>query len=164
MSFQFNADEIFEMAEQIERNGYRFYRAAAEKAAEPKNKELLLKLAEMEVEHEKVFSTLRSELSLSDKAPTAFDPDDQIGLYLQSMADGKVFDMRTDPTTFFTGQQSMADILNKAIGMEKNSIIFYLGMKEIVSDSKGRDKIDSLIKEELAHIGFLSNELASEFS
>jgi rubrerythrin len=27
MSFEFNADEILEMAEQIERNGARFYRA-----------------------------------------------------------------------------------------------------------------------------------------
>jgi hypothetical protein len=30
MSFEFNADEILEMAEQIERNGARFYRKAAE--------------------------------------------------------------------------------------------------------------------------------------
>jgi len=29
MSYDFNADEVFEMAEQIERNGVRFYREAA---------------------------------------------------------------------------------------------------------------------------------------
>ena len=161
MSYQFNADEIFEMAERIEKNGCKFYRMAAEKADNQKNKELLLKLAKMEEEHEKVFSSLRKELSLSDRDPTVFDPDDQLGLYLQSMADGNVFDMGTDPAAFFTGQESMADILNKAIGMEKNSIIFYLGMKEIVSELKGKDKIDQLIKEEMSHIGFLSTEMAS---
>ena len=30
MSYNFNADEIFEIAEQIERNGANFYRTAAE--------------------------------------------------------------------------------------------------------------------------------------
>jgi len=33
MPIPFNADEVFEMAEQIERNGARFYRAAAEEIA-----------------------------------------------------------------------------------------------------------------------------------
>ncbi len=161
MSYQFNADEIFEMAEQIERNGNKFYRLAAEKVDEPKNKALLVKLAEMEEAHEKVFASLRSELSLSNKTPTVFDSDDQLGLYLQSMADGKVFDMRADPTSFFSGQESMAAIFEKAIGMEKDSIIFYLGMKELISEALGRDKIDMLIKEEMGHIGFLSMELSS---
>ncbi len=161
MSYQFNADEIFEMAEQIERNGCLFYRTAAENSVEPKSQALLVKLAEMEAEHEKVFSSLRSELSLRDKTPTVFDPNDQIGLYLQSMADGKVFDMRADVATFFTGKESMADILERAIEMEKNSIIFYLGMKEVISEAWGRDKIDILIKEEMAHIGFLSTERAA---
>ena len=34
MSYDFNADEIFEIAEQIERNGAKFYRNAAESIAD----------------------------------------------------------------------------------------------------------------------------------
>ena len=43
MSMPFNADEVFEMAEQIERNGGKFYRAAAKKF--PEVSKLLLNLA-----------------------------------------------------------------------------------------------------------------------
>jgi len=51
----FNADEIFEMAEQIERNGAKFYRRAAEQVTSPDGSELLLNLAVMEDVHEKTF-------------------------------------------------------------------------------------------------------------
>ena len=35
MGLDFNADEVFEIAEQIERNGAEFYRTAAENIYEP---------------------------------------------------------------------------------------------------------------------------------
>ena len=44
MSYDFNADEVFEMAEQMERNGAKFYRDAAETAADASNKEMLIGL------------------------------------------------------------------------------------------------------------------------
>ena len=34
MGITFNANEVFEMAEEIERNGAKFYRQAAEKASD----------------------------------------------------------------------------------------------------------------------------------
>ena len=67
MTFDFNADEIFEMAEQMERNGANFYRDAADNISDGKNKELLLRLADMEVEHEKTFVEMRKSLSDQDK-------------------------------------------------------------------------------------------------
>ena len=49
---KFSADEIFEVAQQLERHGERFYRQAAARAAgEARN--LFLRLAAMENEHEK---------------------------------------------------------------------------------------------------------------
>ncbi len=58
----FSADEIFEIAEQIERNGANFYRKAAE-SAEGDNRNLLLRLAKMEDDHEKIFATMRAEFA-----------------------------------------------------------------------------------------------------
>ena len=159
MSLKFNADEIYEMAEQIERNGVRFYKFVAEKAADEKTRKLLLELADMEVEHEKVFAALREQLSSKDREPMAFDPDNQLGSYLQAMADGKVFDVKADPTDSLTGQESLEEVLRLALGREKDSVVFYLGMKEMVAEGSGRDKVDRIIKEELSHIGALSTEL-----
>ena len=48
MSNEFNIYEIFEMAEQIERNGALFYRKSAESVTDPDGKKLLMELAEME--------------------------------------------------------------------------------------------------------------------
>ena len=63
MSYDFNADEIYEMAQQIERNGAAFYRKAAESVEDASGKELLLNFADMEVAHEKVFAELKKDLS-----------------------------------------------------------------------------------------------------
>ena len=156
MSLLFNMDEIFEIAEQIERNGAKFYRRVADSAADETRKELLLKLAEMEDQHEKTFTAMRAELSEKEKAPTVYDPEGQSAMYLQAMADGRVFDTKTDPTERLTGTETMEQILQMAIELEKNSIIFYLGMKDMVPDQLGKDKMNQIIKEEMAHIIMLS--------
>ena len=161
MSFSFNADEIFEMAEQIERNGSRFYRRAAEGAVDPRNRRLFLDLAAMEDEHEKVFASMRANLAHGEREATVFDPDGQAALYLRAMADEHVFDVKADPTELFAGKETMEDILRTAIGMEKDSIVFYLGMKELVPQRLGKDRIDDIIKEEMGHIAILSKELTS---
>jgi rubrerythrin len=60
MSYDFNADEVFEMAEQLERNGAKFYHDAAEGDVGQSNKQMLLDLAAMEEAHEKTFKCFRS--------------------------------------------------------------------------------------------------------
>ena len=54
---------------------------------------------------------------------------------------------------------SMVEILKSAIEAEKDSIVFYLGMKEAVAEDLGKDRIDVIIKEEMGHIQVLSKEL-----
>jgi len=39
MVYDFTADDVFEMAEQLERNGAKFYRTAAENVSDPKSKD-----------------------------------------------------------------------------------------------------------------------------
>lgn len=164
MSIYFNADEIFEMAEQIERNGAKFYRRAAEGVEASQGQQLLLDLAVMEDEHEKTFAAMRADMLKQGQAATVdptFDPDGQAGLYLRAMADGHVFDMKVDPSERLTGKETMEDVLQTAIGLEKDSIIFYLGMKEMVPKRLGQDRIDSIIKEEMVHVSTLSKELGA---
>ena len=166
MTTHFNADEIFEMAEQIERNGARFYRRAAQAVGDPGKQKLFFQLVAMEAEHERVFSFMREELSAEEGRGAAFDPDDQTGQYLQAAADGKIFNVNADPEALFDiGERlTVEDILRAAIGMEKESIIFYLGMKSMVPDGLGKDKIDGIVKEEMSHIGALSMELAAQMA
>nr|CBX30891.1 hypothetical protein N47_E44030 [uncultured Desulfobacterium sp.] len=153
MSYDFNADDVFEIAEQLERNGVNFYRKAAEGASDSTAKALLVKLADMEYEHEKTFKALRAGLSEKEKASLIFDPDDEAVLYLHALADTRVFfEKKIDNT-------SLKEIYKAAIEAEKDSIVFYLGMKDAVPAKFGKDKIEAIIKEEMQHIRMLSSEL-----
>jgi len=161
MTIPFNADEIFEIAEQIERNGARFYRRAAQGFTDSRARENLLDLAIMEDEHEKVFATMRAELSDEERQPPAPDPWGELAWYLQGIADGHIFDVKADPTKQLTGKETPEEILRMAIGLEKDSIVLYLGMRDMVPERLGKDRVDAIIKEEMGHIATLSNELAS---
>jgi len=84
MVYDFTADDVFEMAEQLERNGAKFYRTAAESVSDPKSKELLIELAAMEDEHLKIFASLKADLTEAEKTTTVFDPEDETALYLRA--------------------------------------------------------------------------------
>jgi rubrerythrin len=155
MSYDFNADEVFEMAEQLERNGGKFYRSAAENADDSENRKLLLELAKMEDQHEKTFQAMRAELPAKEKESKVFDPQGEAALYLRALADTRVFfEKKIDLT-------SMLEILKAAIEAEKDSIVFYLGMKEAVPENLGRDRLDNIIAEEMGHIRLLGKKLAA---
>ena len=157
MSMPFNADEVFEMAEQIERNGGKFYRAAAKKF--PEVSKLLLNLAAMEEEHLKTFSNMRAELSGTELEEPVFDPDGQAQMYLRVMADVHVFDVKADPAEKLTNKDTPEEVLKIAIGLERDSIAFYIGLKEAVSSKAGKNKVEDIIKEEMGHIVILNQKL-----
>lgn len=161
MSIPFSADEILGIAEQIERNGARFYRKAAEAIQDSRAGKRLLDLAAMEDAHEKVFADMRADLSGKEQEPTASDPWGDSALYLQGIADGSVFDVKRDLSEWLTGKESKEDILRAAIGHEKDSIVFYTGVKDMVPEELGKDRIDAIIREEMGHLALLSSELAS---
>lgn len=155
MSYDFNADDVLKMAEQIEKNGAAFYRKAAADVADPDEKTFLLDLAAMEDDHEKIFSAMRKKLTQVEKAATVFDPENEAAAYLKALADTRVFFEKEIDTA------SMEAILKAAILAEKDSIVFYLGMKDLVPDNLGQSRLDAIIKEEMSHIKLLSHRLVS---
>ena len=152
----FNIDEIFEIAEQIERNGVRFYRRAAELEYDHARKDVLLDLAEMEVEHERTFARLRADLATEHGG--LLDLDDQTGAHLRAFADGKIFDFSRDPAAWLKGEETLEMVLDKAITLEKDSAIFYLVLKDAMPEDWGRGQIDQIIEEEMNHIRLLGDE------
>jgi rubrerythrin len=160
MTIPFSADEVLQMAEQIERNGSRFYRRASQGFAEPRARELLLDLAIAEDEHEKVFAAMRAELSPQEREPSVPDPYGEAVLYLRGLADSQLFDVKADPSARLTGKETMEDILRTAIGLERDSIVFYVGLKDMVPERLGKHRVDDIIKAEMGHIAILSQEMA----
>jgi rubrerythrin len=159
MALTFNPDEVYEMAEQIERNGAKFYRKAAAGATDLRVRNLLVGLAAMEDRHERVFKEMRSRLTEKQRQPTAYDPDNQAVAYLRALADGSVFDVNADPAERLTGKETPEQVYKTAIELEKNSIVFYLGLMDMIDEAAGKGRVDDIVKEEMRHVAMLSDEL-----
>lgn len=152
-AFDFSADDVFALAEDIEINGEQFYRKAAEDVSDASQKDMLLGLADMEKDHKKLFEQMRAGLKEKEKADTVFDPEGDAENYLKALADIRVFFDQPMDTS------SMKNILKTAIQAEKDSIVLYLGMKELVPEKYGKNRIDKIIKEEMGHVRLLGGEL-----
>ncbi|MBN1865559.1 MAG: ferritin family protein [Victivallales bacterium] len=156
----FNAREVFEIAERIERNGYTFYRKAAESVSERDTKSFLESLANMEEQHEQLFNSLKNDVTETPGSEFP-DLDDQLGQYLNSYADGKIFEVAQLPENKIGPESSLEEIFETAIEFERNSVVFFTLIKQTVPESLGKEKIDILIKEEIKHIATLNNHLNS---
>ncbi len=159
MSITFNANEIFEMAEEIERNAAKFYRKAAEITSGKDTKDFLFGMAAMEEIHLVIFQEMREELAGLKMASDIFDPDNEAALYLQTMADSHGSEGKKNLREELTGEESMREILEAAVRGEKNSVVFYSGLKELVLAQAGKEKVETIIKEELGHIHTLTEKL-----
>jgi rubrerythrin len=161
MGIKFNIDEVLAMASQIERNGGVFYRAAAEGDLSSEGKELLLSIAEQEDHHLALFERMREQVGSHEAELAAFDPYGEAVLYLKAMADGHVFDLRgDDPTKILKGDETLEDIIRIALQAEKDSIAFFVGLKDIIPANMGKEKVDDLIREEMIHIRWLNDQLS----
>lgn len=165
MTYDFNVDEIFEIAVRIEQNGAKFYRQKANDISDSSIRQLMVNFAAMEDAHEKVFLSMKRRLSDQDRGKTIFDPDGETAQYLQAFADLFVFDDESGEN--FVLPEGLSEkaktrkILRAAINLEWESIAFYTGMKESVPENLGKEKIDTIIKEEMRHVRLLSNNLTS---
>jgi len=156
----FNAREVYEMAEQIERNGASFYRKAAGAAPDESVRKFLLDLAAMEDDHERTFAGMKAHLGEAEALDTVYDPHGEGAQYLHAMVEGKVFDFTSDPSDRLTGVESTEQVLRIAIELEKDSILYYLTMKKMVLDASSQDRIDEIIEQEMGHIAMLTRRVA----
>jgi rubrerythrin len=150
MIYPFNAAEAFKIAVGIEENGRRFYAEAAKKFT-GKVAELFQSLAQEEEIHKATFAGIL--VGLPAEQPSIFDPDNETDEYLKMMSDINVFRQgASDIDKALASVLTPKDALTMAIGFEKDSIVFYVQLKN--SSEKLTDKlsVDQLILEEAKHL------------
>ncbi len=147
--------EALAAAVRIEENGAAFYRKAAAAASDPGAAETFGTLAKWEEEHRGYFSALALEL---EQRESLFlnDPKGEFAARVRDMADAGVYDLKRDVEAFFGERRSQRDAVKFALGIEKDSVIFYLGLQEAMADSEESLKVGGIIKEEMRHISILS--------
>jgi len=149
--------EALAAAVKVEETGMAFYKAAALNAVDPSAAEMFGKLAGLEAQHKAYFAGLsgrqeRESLFLND-------PRSEFAAGLAAMAANGVFDMNRNIGEFFTGRETPRAVIKTAIGMEKDSIVFYLGLEQAMADRAEAQKLMEIIREEMRHISVLSGIL-----
>ena len=151
----FNVNEAFEIAEQIERNGYAFYIRAAEIMTDAASEKFLLDLAEMENEHESLFGSLKRTFA-GEGVESPFDADGLALSYLRSMVDGEVFSNLRPTAEYLTGTETADEIRKLAIEFEKNTVVYFASLANAMSSEKDKEVIQRLVGEEIQHIAILT--------
>jgi rubrerythrin len=159
MSLVINAEEVLEIAVQIERTGAAFYRKAAKFLDDPEAKKLVEDLALMEDGHEIEYENMRADPDVLSSL--LGDPDGEAVLYLRAMASGRVFPKDADPLADMGADVTPQKIFRKAIILELTSIAFYQALKDALASDKDREKVEGIIRQERGHVTMLSEKLAS---
>jgi rubrerythrin len=149
------ADDVFAMAVRIEENGNAFYSGAARLTEDPGLKKLFQELAIMEEGHILVFKSFRSQLPGAFPADAVWDPEGLAESYLQATADTHIFTAEAAAERL-KSVKTPVEALDMALQFEKDSVNFFLGMKEMLPDASGKGEIDKLIYQEMDHIRMLS--------
>ena len=150
--------EALRAAVRVEENGARFYKKAAASSADPAAAGVFARLAQFEEEHRGYFAALSLELEQRESL-FVNDPKGEFAASVKALADTGVFGLAGDPAAFFGPERSARGAVNFAIGMEKDSVVFYLGLQEAMVDSEESAKVGGIIKEELRHLAILSGLL-----
>jgi rubrerythrin len=159
MPQEFNIDEIFTIAVDIEKNGEKYYRRAAELATDQDARKLLSDLADWENGHIKIFSDLHARMRDAGDKGITWDPYGEVELYLQAVANRQVFTGEQDVAMFADSHSSLKEVLEFALAREKDAVVFYTSLDMVVGDvSEG--KVNAIIKEEVSHIRLITEKLA----
>ncbi len=157
--FGFNADEVFQMAIELEEHGRTFYEKAQDIVKDASVKELFRHLGAEEIKHKKKFEELKAGLPETARGGGVPDPHGEMDQYIKMMADMHVFRTSEGVENRLRGVKSAEDALKLAIEFEKDSVIFFLSMQDATEHDKGRELIGQLVKEEQTHLRKLTIKL-----
>ena len=151
MSIAFSSNELISMAISIERNGIVFYDIMAKSTENPEAQQIFQILANMERGHIEVFNKLLDETENSQ--PLALD--EEYKKYFQTLVDNAVFTDDTINSEMVATTNSDLAALELGISAEKDSLLFYYEMKEVVPPPVTA-AINKIITEEKLHLQQLS--------
>ena len=153
MANRYTAEDVLKLAVRVEGQAAAFYRRVAE--AMPGQRSALSALADVEEKHGRCFESMCSALPEEERSK------ETLGVTRSFLE--KAAEQRSGEGSWthepFTGQESLTVVLEHAIGLEKDAVSFYMGLKDNVSVEAGRARVDDVIQEEMGHIEILSRML-----
>ena len=149
----FAGSEIVEIGIQIEKNGRDFYNTLEKKSKNQRASEMFKYLAGEEEKHIKIFQEILDKTEKYE--PAGLDADEYFA-YMNALASEYVFTKEDKGEEIAKTIESDKEAVNMGIGFEKDSIIFYEGMKKAVPEYDLKI-VDELIMQEQRHLRILSD-------
>lgn len=157
-----NPKELVQTAIKIEKNGEIYYTKMAQLAKNSNVKKVMEILAKAEHQHIIDFQKIAdSMISENYDYPQEYNTP-EIEAYLNTLADTKVFHNLLSPEEIIPEIKSDIDALRHAITFEKDSIIFFYEIYELIpQDEPNRKAVAELIRQEKIHLAQLNTMLKS---
>jgi rubrerythrin len=147
--FRYSMPEVLEMAVETERSGKQFYDAVAAETADPKLKELLSFLAAEEDRHIAAFQQLARDVKeRPEDLPYNWE---EAALYLDAITHSRYFLGKGKALDLAKSSKTAAEALTHAIGFEKETLLFYAEVLNMVAE-RNRPTVQRLIAEEKSHV------------
>jgi rubrerythrin len=147
----FSIDEILEQAIQIETLGHQFYTEMADKFMKDEElRKLFLALAEKEIEHKNYYVCMKDMVDRSE--PEALDWE-EVSHYMRAFVESEFFLGNKKSLTGMDKINTVAEAVKYAIGFEKDTLLYFLGLRDVAPQKAA---VDSIIDEERCHIRWLS--------
>lgn len=146
---RFSILEVIEQAVQTEKLGNQFYTTVAKKFEKNEGlRNLFEKLAVKELAHAKTFSGLKE--IVGDEEPEGWEEASQ---YLRAIIESAFFLGKDKSLPDIEKVRTVSDAVNHALGFEKETLLYYLGVRDGV---KEKEVVDEIINEERSHIMWLN--------
>jgi len=152
MAVFFSGSELLEIAMGIERNGMAFYQALADKTGNRDVKDTYNYLAGEEKKHLDTFKGMSDSLG-QVKPPETYT--EEYMLYLKSLVDSVVFSNVTEAKQKADKISDEIEALDIGIQAEKDSILFYTELQNLVRE-RDSEVVLHVLDEEKNHLRQLS--------
>jgi len=152
VSISFSGSELINIAIGIEGRGIAFYDIMTRSTKNAVARDVFQYLADMEREH---IQTFQSMLTEADKYQFPETYAGEYTAYLRALVDSAVFTDDFVTSEMATKASSDIEAMELAIGAEKDSILFYYEMKDIMPQ-RAQPTVNKIIAEEKSHLRQLS--------
>jgi rubrerythrin len=147
----YSIDEILEQAIRTEKLGYQFYTGMAARFAKDNElRSLFLSLADVEMEHEKLYSGMKD---LIDQSVPATADREEVSQYMRAIVESEFFLGNKKSLAGMDRITSITEAVRFALGFEKETLLYFIGLRDVVPQ---KDVVDIIMDEERSHIRALS--------
>lgn len=153
MSIAFSSGELINIAIGIERRGITFYDIMAKSTDDEAARAVFEELVIMEREHIKIFQAMLTE---ADTEQAQEISEHEYSGYLQALIDDSAFTDDTITSEMATEADSDIKALELAISAEKDSILFYYELRDLLPQGAA-SMVNRILNEEKSHLQQLTD-------